>query len=206
MEAHDAVGGKLFSPSAARNAYPIRDVLIPRLPDGARVLEIGCGTGEHAEAMCMARPDLSWLPTDPDPAARASATARSVEITGLLAAQPVDVMAAGWEQSLAPVDAIVCCNVIHIAPWATAEGLAAGAERLLGEDGLVFLYGPYLTGDDTAPSNLAFDNSLKARNPEWGVRPLDAVTTLFERHNFTLSETIAMPANNLSLIFRSEPQ
>ncbi|WP_420431613.1 DUF938 domain-containing protein [Hyphobacterium sp.] len=206
LESRDKAGEKLFSPSAARNAVPIRDVLSPRLPESAKVLEIGCGTGEHAEAVCRARPDLIWTPSDPDPSSRASATARSREIANLQPAAAIDASAPGWAAGLQPVDAIVCCNVIHIAPWAVAEGLAAGAAQIVAPGGVVFLYGPFLLEEGSAPSNLAFDENLKSRNPLWGVRPLDTVTDLFARHKFGLQEKIAMPAKNYSLVFSREPQ
>ncbi|MEE2527063.1 DUF938 domain-containing protein [Hyphobacterium sp. HN65] len=202
LEDRKQSGGKLYAPSSARNAGPIRDILAPRLIEGARVVEIGCGTGEHAEAVCMARPDISWLPSDLDDAARASASARAREIAGLQDAVEIDASTDGWETGPGTADALVCCNVIHISPWVVAEGLAKGAETLVARGGLVFLYGPFLEGAATAPSNLAFDVSLKQRNPQWGVRSLDAVTGLFERHSFALEERIEMPSNNLSLVFR----
>jgi hypothetical protein len=206
LEARTRAADKLYSPSAARNAAPIRDVLAPLLGDGARVLEIGSGTGEHAEAVCLARPDVTWIPSDPDAASRASATARSLEIPGMEPALAIDVSVPQWTEHLDFVDAVVCSNVIHIAPWSVAEGLAAGAEALISGDGLLFLYGPFLFGEASAPSNLAFDEDLRTRNPQWGVRPLDAVTKLMARHRFALHEKIEMPANNLSLVFRPEPQ
>ena len=100
-------------------------------------------------------------------------------------------------------DAVICCNMIHIAPWAACEGLIAGAARVLPAEGLLYLYGPYkIGGQHTAPSNLAFDEQLRGRNPAWGIRDLDDVTTLAERHGLVLAETVPMPANNLSVIFR----
>lgn len=206
LEPRELAGEKLFSPSAARNAAPIREVLSPRLPRAAKVLEIGCGTGEHAEAVCRARPDLVWMPSDPDPVSRASTTARAEEIPNLQPAVAIDASVRNWTDGLSPVDAIVCCNVIHIAPWAVAEGLAAGAARLVAPGGIVFLYGPFLLDKGNAPSNLAFDENLRTRNPHWGVRPLDTVTDLFARHKFGLQEKIDMPANNFSLVFSPEPQ
>lgn len=205
MEFRESVEEKLYSPSAARNCAVIANVLSPVLPPEASVLEIGSGTGEHGEAVCSIRPDIQWTPSDPDELSRRSQTARARETSGLQAPLELDVSAAGWTQGLPAFDALVCCNVIHISPWAAAEGLARGAADILGPEGRIFLYGPFLEGADTAPSNLEFDASLKARNPQWGVRSLQDVTELFGHNGFHLEKRIAMPANNLSLIF-SRPQ
>jgi Protein of unknown function (DUF938) len=203
LETRRTSAGKLFSPSAKRNSKSIVEVLETRLTKSAAVLEIGSGTGEHAEAVCLARPDIRWTPTDPDANARASQAARAAEMSPQLESpRTLDASGQNWWHEFQPVDALVSCNVIHIAPWAVAEGIALGAENLVKPSGFVMLYGPFLTGDTTAPSNLAFNENLKARNPEWGVRPLDAVTALFVQHSFVLQECIEMPANNLSLIFR----
>lgn len=202
LEDRSRDAAKLYSPSAARNREPVRAVLTERLPETARVLEIGSGTGEHGEACCAARPDITWQLTEIDPDSLASCEARAEETKGLLAPLSLDAGTPGWTDGLAPVDALACLNVIHIAPWAVAEGLAAGAAKILTPQGLVFLYGPFMEGEKTAPSNLEFDASLKSRNAEWGVRPIDAVTGLFAGHGLVLSERIEMPANNLSLIFR----
>ncbi|MBI1236706.1 MAG: DUF938 domain-containing protein [Alphaproteobacteria bacterium] len=192
---------KLYSPSAARNSAVIADVLSPVLASQARVLEIGSGTGEHAEAVCSVRPDIKWTPSDPDELSRRSQAARARETGGVQAPLELDVSVPGWTQDLPEFDALVCCNVIHISPWTAAEGLARGAADILGTEGRIFLYGPFLEGADTAPSNLEFDTSLKARNPQWGVRALQDVTQLFAHNGFHLEKRIAMPANNLSLIF-----
>ena len=113
----------------------------------------------------------------------------------------LDVTEASWEQDLGPFNAVFCANMIHIAPWAAAQGLFRGASELLDGSGLLILYGPFMEGDRTAPSNLDFDASLKSRNPEWGVRDLGAVDTLARQNGFTRSERIQMPANNLILVF-----
>lgn len=201
MEFRESAEEKLYSPSAARNCAVIADVLSPVLPHEASVLEIGSGTGEHGEAVCSIRPDIQWTPSDPDEASRRSQAARARETLGLQTPLELDVSAAGWTLGLPEFDALVCCNVIHISPWAAAEGLARGAADILVPEGRIFLYGPYLEGADSAPSNLEFDASLKARNPQWGVRALQDVTQLFGHNGFHLEKRIAMPANNLSLIF-----
>jgi hypothetical protein len=203
LESRRTLAGKLYSPSAKRNSQSIVEVLAARLIADAQVLEIGSGTGEHAEAVCLARPDIRWIPSDLDADARSSQAARAAEMgTQLEAPRAVDASQTHWWRGFAPVDALVSCNVIHIAPWAVAEGIAQGASALVNSSGFVMLYGPFLTGDTTATSNLAFNESLKSRNPDWGVRPLDAVTALFLQHSFALQDRIEMPANNLSLIFR----
>jgi uncharacterized protein DUF938 len=205
MEAREAVEEKLFSPSSARNSGPIADVLCPLLKSHALVLEIGSGTGEHGEAVCRRRPDILWTPSDPDVTSRKSQAARARESDGMQMPLDLDVSRPGWSDELPNVDILVCCNVIHISPWATATGLARGAADILHPEGRVFLYGPFLEGAASAPSNLDFDASLKARNPEWGVRALADVKTLFAAHGFQLEKRIDMPSNNLSLIFsRSE--
>lgn len=203
LEDRHADEARLFSPSSARNSGAIAAVLARVLPPSARVLEIGSGTGEHAVAACAARADIRWQPSDPDARSRCSQTAWAAQAGHDRIAAPLDLdlLRPGWRKGLDPVDALVCINVIHIAPWSVAEALAAGAAEMLAPGRPVVLYGPYLEGQATAPSNLDFDRSLKARNPHWGVRQLDGVVALFRRKGFDLAERIGMPANNLSLVF-----
>jgi hypothetical protein len=116
---------------------------------------------------------------------------------------PLDVAASDWP--VAHADAIVCINMIHISPWQATLGLMAGAARVLAPGGVLYLYGPYMIDSrHTADSNAAFDASLKARNPAWGVRDLAEVTALAARHRLALIETVPMPANNLSVVLRRE--
>ncbi len=167
------------------------------------VLEVASGSGEHAAYFAAKLPALDWQPTDPDAQALASISAHCADagLPNLLAPLHLDVTAAQWPVDRA--DAVICCNMIHIAPWAACEGLIAGAARVLPAGGLLYLYGPYkIGGQHTAPSNQAFDEQLRARNPAWGIRDLDDVTALAARHGFVLAETVPMPANNLSVIFR----
>ena len=190
------------SPSAGRNKDAIADVLAKLLPDSARVLEIASGSGEHGLAVVTKRPDLNWQPSDQDLNARMSINAWRIEAEDRIEpALELDVTEASWEQDLGPFNAVFCANMIHIAPWAAAQGLFRGASELLDGSGLLILYGPFMEGDRTAPSNLDFDASLKSRNPEWGVRDLGAVDTLARQNGFTRSERIQMPANNLILVF-----
>jgi hypothetical protein len=192
------------APSTARNRQPILDVLKPRLPRGGLVLEIASGAGEHAVYNAAALPGLTWQPTDPDPEALTSISAwrAHAALPNLLAPLCLDASAPDtWPVKSA--DAILNINMIHISSWAATVGLMAGAESLLPVGGVLFLYGPYLETDvETAPSNLAFDDSLRRRNPAWGIRPLDAVVTLAAQHRLDLAERIPMPANNLILVFR----
>lgn len=202
LEKRVSVDAKLYSPSAARNSAPLSGVLALRLPNKAEVLEIGSGTGEHAEALCLARPDITWTPSDPNSDSRRSQAARASEIPNLESPLDLDLLQERWAHNLGVFDALVCSNVIHISPWDVAINLAQASDSLLKKDGFVFLYGPFTDGEKTAASNLKFDANLKSRNPAWGVRALDAVTALFSRHTFALVEKVEMPANNLSLIFK----
>jgi len=198
-----ALDGARTSPATARNRQPILEVLAPRLPDGARVLEIASGAGEHAVFLAGALPRVRWQPSDPDPEARASIAAWRAQAGLLNLAAPLALDAADpatWPTE--PLDAVVCINMIHISPWAAAEGLMAGAGRVLPAGGKLILYGPYLEADvPTAPSNFAFDESLKARDPAWGLRDLAAVEALAAANGFARVERIAMPANNLIVVF-----
>jgi SAM-dependent methyltransferase len=192
-----------YRPHVARNREPILDVLRRVLPPKGLVLEVASGSGEHLAYFAAKLPALSWQPTDPDPEALASAAAHrtAAGAPNFLPPLPLDVMSERWPVERA--DAVICCNMIHIAPWAACEGLVAGAARALPAGGLLYLYGPYkIGGEHTAPSNRDFDLDLRARNRGWGIRDLDDVTALAEGHGFKLAETIPMPANNLSVIFR----
>jgi hypothetical protein len=193
-----------ISPSVARNRGPILSALKPHLPKSGTVLEIAAGTGEHAVHCAASLPGLQWQPTDPDPEALASISAwrDAAALANLLAPLQLDAAAPDtWP--ITSANAIVNINMIHISPWAATQGLMHGAGRILAAGDPLFLYGPYIERDvDTAPSNLAFDQSLRDRNPQWGIRHLDEVTALARRHSFELSARVAMPANNLALIFR----
>lgn len=193
----------LSSPATARNKDHILAVLREHLPVSGLVLEIAAGAGEHALHMATNLPGLSWQPTDPDPQALASIAAwREQGPPNLLAPLELD---AGRPETwpVETADAVVCINMIHIAPWAATEGLFAGAGRILAADGVLFTYGPYLEDEvDTAPSNLAFDASLKSRDPAWGIRGREDLEALAAAHGLALQARVAMPANNLSLVFR----
>ena len=196
--------GALSSPSTARNRDPILAVLKPRLPGAGLVLEIAAGAGEHAVHNAAALPHLQWLPTDPSPEALASIAAwRSLRgLPNLL--EPLQLDASEPETwPVQQADAVVNINMIHISPWSATEGLMTGAGRLLPKAGRLFLYGPYIERDvQTAPSNVAFDRSLRDRNSAWGLRLLDEVVALAAENGLKLSQRISMPANNLVLVFQ----
>ena len=197
---------RMFSPSAARNRDPIRDAFLKVMPRAGVILEIGSGTGEHAVHVAAAALELVWRPGDPDAASRESIAAwtEHLGLTNVAAPHAIDVTAADWEQGGASVDGVVSINMIHIAPISAAEGLIAGAGRLLRPGGRLFLYGPFKRrGAHIAPSNADFDASLKARDPRWGVRDLDfEIVPLAAAAGLALEEIVAMPANNLSVVFR----
>jgi SAM-dependent methyltransferase len=194
---------RLYHAHVARNREPILEVLRRVLPPQGLVVEIASGSGEHAAYFAKALPALSWQPTDTDPRALASIAAHrtAAGAPNLLAPLRLDVEAEEWLVERG--DALVCINMIHITPWAASEGLIAGARRLLRAGGVLYLYGPYrIGGRHTAPSNQEFDAFLRGQNAQWGVRDLTDVTALAARHGFAPAETVPMPANNLSVIFR----
>ncbi len=195
-------GLRLQSPSAGRNSAIIAEQLASILPEHANVLEIASGTGEHAVASCKARRDIMWRPSDPDERSRQSQNAWRTEIPEQMQESlAIDTTKPDWWNGLESYKALFCANMIHIAPWEAALGYAAGAQHLLGSDGVAILYGPFLEGADTALSNLEFDANLKDRNPLWGVRSLDSVKHIFADVGFNLSARIEMPKNNRILVF-----
>jgi SAM-dependent methyltransferase len=195
--------GRWFTASAERNKGPILAVLERTLPRAGLVLEIGSGTGQHVAHFAKALPALTWQPSDPDAAFRESVAewiARE-RLENVRAPVDLDVLKRPW--SVAGADAIVCINMIHVAPWAATEALLAGARDVLTPGGVLFLYGPYRRfGRHTAPSNEAFDAQLRAHDPAWGVRDLEAVAELAGAAGFELADVVEMPANNFGVIFR----
>jgi SAM-dependent methyltransferase len=184
-----------------RNRAPILAVLKAELPTAGTVLEIASGTGEHAAHFARNLPHLRWQPSDIDAANRASIQAHAADagVANLPPPIALDVRAAEWPQKRAA--AIFCANMIHIAPWETALGLFAGARRVLPKGGPLILYGPFFAdGETPAPSNVAFDEDLRARNPAWGVRKIEDL--IAAAAGFDTPKRIAMPAENLCLVFR----
>ena len=188
------------SPAAERNGPPILAELQRLLPDRPSVgllLEIASGSGQHAAFFSQGLPGWQWLPSDVDAAALPSIAAWCEGLARVRPPVQLDVTAPLWPGVPAQVDAIYCANMIHASPWATTPGLMQGAARHLAPHGLLITYGPYIIdGEPTAPSNLAFDADLRARNPEWGLRRLGDVAAEAARAGLQLRERIAMPANN----------
>jgi hypothetical protein len=191
LEDRDHDGERLFSPSAGRNKAIIASWLADYLPTDARILEVGSGTGEHGAALGDVRPDVIWQYSDPDTKSRASQSAWKRDCWPEPLA--IDLTVRDWTELLGEYDAIYSANMIHIAPIEAAIGLAKGAARITE---IVFLYGPFLFGDQTAPSNLEFDASLKRRDMRWGVRDFADVKHIFENEGFKHCERFDMPRNN----------
>ncbi|MCA3427454.1 MAG: DUF938 domain-containing protein [Roseomonas sp.] len=192
-----------FAPAVARNKAPITEVLARHLPASGLVLEIASGSGEHALHFAAHFPALRFQPSDPDAAALASIAAWREEARppNLLPPLMLDVMADAWPIQTA--DAVLCINMIHIAPWEATAALLQGAARILPPGAMLFLYGPFKQGGHhTAPSNMEFDESLRAQDSRWGVRDLEAVAHRASAAGFAAPIVEIMPANNLSVIFR----
>ena len=201
------MAGKLQSAAAERNRGPILAELRRLLPAHGVALEIASGTGQHAAHFAAALPGWQWQPSDLDPVARASIDAWCDGIANVRPALALDVMEPAWPGVPASLDAIICANLLHISPWSTCAALMQGAARHLAPSGLLLLYGPYVVdGEPTAPSNLAFDADLRARNPAWGLRRLAEVMEQAEAKGFALHERVAMPANNLLLVLARRGQ
>lgn len=207
-----------FAPATQRNRAPILAVLKQALPPTGTVLEISSGTGEHGTFFAPALAPRYWLPSDPNPVARDSITAWREHSPSdyLLPPVALDVRDPRWpveppdaRLELRPITAIVNINMLHISPWAACLGLMAGASRILPilpTDGLLYLYGPFRqAGLPLAPSNAAFDQSLKSQNPDWGLRDLEAVIAVAEAAGLVWFKTFTMPANNLSVLFKRAP-
>ena len=191
------------APAVARNVAPIIAVLEQWLPPEGSVLELASGTGEHVVAFARHFPALNWQPSDANPdALRSIAGWREAHPSDNLA-EPIALDARDGEWPLERADAILSINMVHISPWAAALGLLDGAARLLGSGTPLILYGPWIERDvETAPSNLAFDADLRARDPEWGLREVEAFTAVAADRGLALCERREMPANNLMLLLR----
>ena len=196
------VDDRRFSPACARNRQPILDVLRRALPESGRILEIASGTGEHGAFFASQEAGWSWQPSDASIEAIQSTQAwvDHMQLPNLAPPVQLDVTAEQWPVEQA--EAIFCANMIHISPWRCTLGLLQGASRILHVGAHLITYGPYkVRGQHTAPSNAAFDSSLRARDPSWGVRDLEAIEEAAQTHGLTLQEHISMPANNACLIF-----
>jgi len=191
------------APATERNRDPIVAVLRDILPPMGTVLEVASGSGEHAIHFAAAFPALRWQPSDPDPGAIASirAWAEAAPLPNLNPPLLLDASAPAWPIDRA--DALLCINMVHISPWEATVGLLTQSAKLLPVGGPLVLYGPYFRqGVETAPSNMAFDESLRSRDPRWGLRDVDAVLELARSHGLELERIVEMPANNLSVVMR----
>ena len=194
--------GKWSTPSAERNKGPILDVLARVLPRRGLVLEIASGTGQHVMHFAKALPDLTWQPSDPDAELRESIALRVWEEQRANVNSPMDLDVTKLPWPLQTADAVIAINLIHVAPWSATLALFQGAEALLSREDVLFLYGPYRRfGRHISEGNAQFDLDLRAQNPEWGVRDLEAVSDVAAGSGFALAEIVEMPANNLSLVF-----
>jgi SAM-dependent methyltransferase len=202
------VAGALRSaPAALRNREPIAQVLAEWLPQSGLVLEVASGTGEHAIYFAERFPALEWQPSDIHPDALESIRAWRGSARLPNVREPVELDAAASDWPVGRADAVLSINMVHISPWASALGLIAGAAGVLPPNGPLILYGPWLKDDiPTAPSNLASDSDLRARNPEWGLRRVEDFADPAAGAGLQLEGTRAMPANNLMLLFRRSGQ
>ena len=191
------------APATLRNREPILAVLRNVLPTRGLVLEVASGSGEHAVHFAKALPQVTWQPSDPSADARVSISAwrEEADLENVLPPIALDAAADTW--ALERADAIVCINMIHISPWEATVGLMRGAERILASGAPLVLYGPFIHPDlPLEPSNAAFDADLKARDPRWGLRQLEAVCDCASDHGLEREAVVEMPANNIMLVLR----
>lgn len=199
IAAEDSGAARKHAPATLRNREAIRAVLREILPPAGLVLEVASGSGEHIAYFAEHFPALAWQPSDPEPAARASIAEWCAGLANVRAPLALDAAVPDWP--VAEAAALLCINMVHISPWAATLGLMAGAARLLPPGAPLYLYGPFTRENvPTAPSNQAFDANLRARDPRWGLRALEAVTAAAT--GFTLDRVVEMPANNLSVVYR----
>ena len=194
---------KRHAPATERNRDVIAETLARVLPTGGLVLEVASGTGEHAVHFAKLFPALTWQPSDPDPIALASINAWRAD-SNVPNMRPAMLLDASADWPVAQADAVVCINMTHISPWAATVGLLRNVARLLPPSAVLFIYGPYKQRDvPLAESNAAFDASLRQQNAEWGLRYVEDIAEEAHKFGLRLDAVIAMPANNLSLIFRA---
>ena len=194
---------KRHAPATERNREPIAAVLRDVLPASGLVLEVASGTGEHAASFASLFPHLDWQPSDADPHAIDSIEAWAADVGAANLLSPVLLDAASEQWPVARADAILCVNMVHISPWDSTLGLLRGAGRLLSAGAPLILYGPYRrAGIPTAPSNEAFDASLKSRDPQWGLREMEEVRAEAEANALRFDRLFEMPANNVTAVYR----
>jgi len=196
-------GARRSAPAALRNREPIAEVLREWLPRSGLVLEIASGSGEHVVYFAERFPALEWQPSDVHPDALASIASWRDEASLPNLRPPLVLNAGSVDWPLDHADAIVSINMVHISPWTSALGLLEGAMRLLGPGAPLIMYGPWIQADvPTARSNLEFDADLKRRDPDWGLRTVEAFVSEAEKRGLPLKSTRSMPANNLMLLLR----
>ncbi len=211
----DSFDGLPHAPATLRNRGPILDVLVRVLPREGAVLEIASGTGEHAAWFAERLSHIDWQPSEPDARLRQAIVGRAANAGLVNLRPPLAIRAddpdwgvgvgAGAAAGGAGIDAVVCINMTQVAPWSAIEGLFTGAARTLEPGGVLYVYGPFKRGGrHTSPGNAAFDDGVRAQNPEWGVRDTDDLDTLAKANGFAPAELVEMPANNLSLIYRKQ--
>jgi SAM-dependent methyltransferase len=205
--------GRLDAPAFHRNHDAIWSVIAPYLQaQTGDALEVGSGTGQHIAAFAQATPEIVWWPSDVNTKHLASIAAwrAHAQLLNLRAPTPIDLLNADWdlEQRGLPREfaAIVCINVLHIAPWPVSQNVVVSAARHLQAEGRLFVYGPFMRdGEHTAPSNAEFDAGLRAANAEWGVRDIADLAAVADRSGLRLFDSVAMPANNFVLVFDRPP-
>jgi len=199
--AEDSGAVRKHAPATLRNRAAIAAELAALLPEHGTVLEVASGSGEHAAFFAERFTGLTFVPSDPDAAARESIAAWCAGLANV--APPLAIDAAAGEWPIAAADAVLCINMVHISPWEATVGLFRACAALLPPGGPLILYGPYRrVGVETAASNEAFDESLKARDPRWGLRDVADVTAVAEARGFSFDRLVEMPANNILLVYR----
>lgn len=199
-----AIDGRRYSPSIGRNKDVVRDAFFKLMPNAGQVLEIASGTGEHGVHITSAATDLHWTYSDIDPDSQASQNAWRAHAAHerLYGSLTLDTTATSWGAAETEWDGLFCANMIHIAPFSAAQGLFAGAGRVLRSGARLMLYGPFAREGEIAPSNARFSEDLKRRDPSWGVRDLEVeLLPLAQSAGLTLADSLEMPANNLSVVF-----
>ena len=195
---------RLYFPATERNRDAILDVLAPWLANVKKALEVASGSGQHVAHWAPRFPHVTWIPSDLDPSHRRSIAAWTANMENVAAPLELDATAASWAE-IGPVDLVFCANMIHIAPWEACLGLLARGAEVLAPGGALILYGPFMEdGRHNAESNAQFDESLKSRDPTWGIRDLNEVTTVAASRGLVFQSKIAMPANNHTVIFERQ--
>jgi len=201
IAAEDSGAARKHAPATLRNREAIATVLAEVLPAAGTVLEIASGSGEHCAFFAERFPALRWQPSDPEPSALISIASWCAGLVNVVEPLAIDAAAADWP--VERVDALLCINMVHISPWEATLGLLDGAARVLADGAPLILYGPYRRAEvATAPSNEAFDVSLKARDARWGLREVADVTAAAAEHGLAFERLVEMPANNIMLVYR----